>query len=179
MGKLAGRPLSPQCPSQVALTVAARRVFHLECLKTAVMMLTLGSRPGRRGTVLSPNRSGRGSCTLRPTALTGVTLTGWDAASWPQSPVRPPPPAGQLPMSRIAEQRGLPEHGPERRARLVLEEALAPLWECQGVRCPRPADWMDLLSSGVTVPMPRTLGCVRGSGEGASHCPLHLFSTSS
>lgn len=33
---------------------------------------------------------------------------------------------------------------PERQAGLVLEEALAPLWGCQGARHPRPVNWMGL-----------------------------------
>lgn len=68
---------------------------------------------------------------------------------------------------------------PERRARLVLEEALAPLLGVPGGTVPTPSG-LDGLGSveGSQCQCQGPWGCVRGSGEGASHCSLHLFSTS-
>lgn len=59
MGKLAGHPLSPSVLVPSGPNCCCKESVPSECLEAAVMMLTLGSRPGRRGTVLSPNRSRR------------------------------------------------------------------------------------------------------------------------
>lgn len=56
---------------------------------------------------------------------------------------------------------------PEHRARLVLEEALAPLLEVPGSTAPKPSRLDGLGSVQGSVPMPRTLGVCQGLWGGS------------